>query len=203
MPILVPPVDAPIVRPFEYRGSPFAGGLHRGVDFGAAPGTAVRAPCDGVVRHAGATPQGAAVSLTCAGRRVTLLPLTGIRVEEGELAARRDVVGVLGRAVGHAGLHLGVRRGEDRFGYVDPEALMGDPAPPLGPAPPPSPRSRPRPPRARPAPARATEPDRRTAPWPAWLGAALVLAGATGTVRFRARRTRLEHAAPAAGAGAR
>jgi hypothetical protein len=122
-------------------------------------------------------------------------------------------VGTSGAAASaHAGLHLGVRREGERFGYVDPLRFLA-PAPslplaPLGRAPrgrrdlPPS---RPRPRRAAPTTApvlaslvaplaasldvAAHSDPGRLAPWPAWLGLALMLAGA-GVRWRRASRTR-------------
>jgi hypothetical protein len=172
--VLHPPVDAPIVRPFHYAGSPFSRGLHRGVDFGTAAGAAVRAPCDGTVVWSGE----AGVTLRCGGRRVTLLPLAPA---VGEGPVRR---GAMVGAAGREALHLGVRRPGDPFGYEDPQDYLRDPvsAPPAV-----APRTTPRPLRLRRTPRPAPRAAARApiAPWPAWAGLALVLAGAG--VRWRAR----------------
>jgi hypothetical protein len=184
---LQPPVEAPIVRPFSYAGSPFAAGLHRGIDLGVPPGAEVVAPCGGVVAYAG--DQG--VTLVCAGRRVTLLPLGEVGLRAGDRVAAGQPVGRVGRRGGrHAGLHLGVRRAGDAFGYVDPEPLLRRaPSPPLGPAPAPvrpreSRRPAPAAPPARPVPA----PVQGVAPWPAWAGLALAAVAAAGSARVRVRR---------------
>ena len=53
------PVDGPVLRPFSFdRAHPYAGGQHRGLDIGAATGTPVVAPTDGVVSFAGTVPSG-------------------------------------------------------------------------------------------------------------------------------------------------
>ena len=216
MPALHPPVEAPIVRPFSYGGSLFAGGHHRGVDFAAAVGELVLAPCSGRVAFAGGTPSGPAVTLECAGRRlrVTLLPVRAGRARAGRAVHARDIVGFVAGG-SHAGLHLGVRRAGDPLGYLDPAPLLAASAPPLGPAPPPPSarrppgRAGPRPPggagagasvpvAAAPAqPAAAPASDVATmAPWPVWAGLALVLLGAVGTAGRRGRRRRAARRAP-------
>jgi hypothetical protein len=101
---------------------------------------------------------------------------------------------------GHAGLHLGVRREGRRFGYADPLAFLRA-APPIGVAPGPRPSRRipPRPsgfprralPRtALPVRAPAAAGSSPLAPWPAWLGLALLLAGAAGAGTGAAARRR-------------
>lgn len=210
--ILTPPVPGPIVRPFAYAGSPFARGLHRGIDLRAAAGQGVVAPCGGAVAWAG--PRG--VTLVCSGRRVTLLPIAP-RVRAGERVAPGTLVGAV---VGGENLHLGVRRAGDPFGYVDPAPLLRRPRPsppplaprgprrvPARPAPP-AVRAAPAPPGLRPAPAppglRAAPapPDLRgapLAPWPAWAGVAALLTGAAGGARLRVARTRRRRAVSVAG----
>jgi murein DD-endopeptidase MepM/ murein hydrolase activator NlpD len=177
---LHPPVEAPIVRPFAYQGSPFAGGLHRGVDLGAPPGARVEAPCDGVVAYAGAH----VLTLACGRYRVTLLPLRDVRARG--VVARGESLARVGAGRAHAGLHLGVRRAGDPFAYVDPTPLLHDtPSTPLGPAPPPE---RPRlkaPPRAQPL---ASPEPGATAPPAAWAGFAAAALAATAGTRLRARR---------------
>src|SRR6476646_9602530 len=94
---LHPPVDAPIVRPFSYSGSPFARGLHRGLDLAAPPGAPVMAPCAGVVAFAGAH----VMTLRCGRFRVTLLPVRGVRARAGS----RILVGERLARVGTGGEH--------------------------------------------------------------------------------------------------
>jgi Peptidase family M23 len=208
------PVPGPVVRAFSYGADPFARGWHRGVDLRAGPGTAVRAACGG--RVVTALP-GAVVTLRCGPWRVTHLPLAGVSVHLGQRVAAGARVGRLGVSRDHRGLHLGVRRAGDPFGYVDPlpflQARPPSSIPPLAAAPrrvrPP--RSAPaprfvRPPRAAPAPVRASRarpvgvrvsPAGGPAPWPVWLGLVLALCGACGGgVRWRLRARRVAARAP-------
>jgi len=190
-------VPGPLERSFSYRaGSPFAAGQRRGVVLAARPGARVASACSGVVAFAGSVARRTAVSVRCGrwhvaygGVRTPHRP--GARVRGGRL---------LGRVAGRGGIHLSVRRAADRFAYVDPMRLL--PAPALPPPPPPAPLAAPRP-SAPPAPApprpapRATRPAPLAsppaplaspparpvlAPWPVWLGLALLLAGAGTSV---------------------
>jgi len=235
---LLAPVPGPVARPFAYGADPFGAGWHRGADFAAARGARVGAACSGRVVWAGRD----VVTVRCGSYRVTHLPLESVAVASGARVRAGARIGTLARARDHAGLHVGVRRAGDRFGYVDPVALLGarppgvpaaprvggpEPrapraaprprtappraAPPLGPAPPlraalpraapPAavPRSAPLGVSPRAAPPLPTRPApaavRVLAPWPAWLGLAVLLAGAVGGgVRIGLRRRR----APAA-----
>jgi len=211
--LLVSPVSGDVMRGFDYAGNPFARGHHRGVDLAAAPGTPVRAACGGRVLFAGqAGTAGRAVTVRCGRFNVTHLPLADVTTAAGARIPAGAPIGTAGAVREHAGLHLGVRRASDRFGYVDPASLLRarrPPVPPAGPrtvarrtAPPPSHPpplpSRP-PPRAVPAPT-PTEGSSPVAPWPAWAGLALLLAGAAGAGtagRRRARRAAPARAAPA------
>jgi hypothetical protein len=214
---LVAPVAGPVERPFAYGADPFRAGWHRGADFRAAPGAPVRAACSGRVVWAGRD----VVTVRCAGYRVTHLPLSGVAVARGARVRAGTRVGRVARSRGHTGLHLGVRHAHDRFGYVDPVPLLAAPpggvpaaprvgrpppraAPPAGAPPAASPRAAPAgapraaAPAAAPAPApRAAPPAVRVlAPWPAWLGLAVLLAGALGGgVRIGVRRRRAPVAA--------
>ena len=197
--VLVPPVQGPVVRAFDFSG-PFRAG-HRGADLAAPPGAPVRAPCAGSVAFAGpAASNGRVVTLLCGRWRVTHLPLAEIAVREGARVEVGEPLGTVGAGAVHTGLHLGVRRAGSRSGYVDPLRFLGRAAPPLGPAPPPGgpPRAgparplEPRPPAAAP-PLAVSGP----APWPAWAGLALVLAGAGLGRRARRRRVRTRSPAPA------
>lgn len=199
------PVPGEVARPFEYdRSAPFTAGAHRGADLAAAPGAPVRAACAGRVIHAGAVAgRHHVVSTRCGARRVSYLPLTAMVVRVGENVRAGARIGSV--AAGHDGLHLGVRREGDPFGYEDPMALLpapDRPSPPMAPrvAPRPasprvaarqaSPRVAPRPvtPRVtlRPAPRRA--PSSSPAPWPVWAGLGLLLSGAAGSGAIVARR---------------
>ena len=116
-PTYVAPVDAPVVDPFRPPASPFGPG-NRGLEFGTAAGTEVRAAADGVVTFAG---------LVAGTRHVTLLHPDGLRTSYSYLDRVHVVVGqrveqghVLGTTTGH--LHLGARVGD---AYLDPAALFG------------------------------------------------------------------------------
>ena len=191
----LPPVPRPPLRGFAYDGGhPFAAGLHRGVDLAVRSGERVRSACAGRVVFAGSVAgQGGVVSVRCGAWRVSYVGLAAVGVRAGALVAAGRRLGVAGRAHGHAGLHLGVRREGRRFGYVDPLAFLAGSGPrsplPLIPAPRlPAPRGT--------VPARSEAPPAALAPWPVWLGLALLLAGlaGAGTLRRPSRREELRHA---------
>ena len=183
---LAAPVPGDVTRGFD-PGRPYEGGRHRGVDLAAAPGSPVRAACNGPVVFAGRIAGAGIVTLRCGPWRVTHMPLATITARG--VVARGAVIGTVARSPAHGGLHLGVRRDGSRFGYVDPLRFMAAPTRPvpLGRAP----RARRR---APPPPARVVRPrvvrpaSPPLAPWPAWAGLALVLAGAG--IRTRRVRTR-------------
>ncbi len=214
---LLPPVPGAVARPFEYAGDPFTRGHHRGVDLAARTGEPVRAACGGRVAFAGrAGANGRAVTVRCGAWSVTHLPLRELAVHAGDRLAAGAELGTAARGRGHAGLHLGVRRTSDAHGYIDPAPLLRAlrrPAPPTGPGtiarrlspPPPHPAPLPSGPEWRPAPSWRAAPAARPgsgplAPWPAWAGVALLLAGAAGAGTVRMRRAR--RAAPTRAAAA-
>jgi hypothetical protein len=172
------PVPGELARSFSYtRAAPFARGAHRGVDLGAAPGTAVRSACSGMVVHAGPVARAGVVSMRCGGRRVSYLPLARVAVGAGAAVAAGAAIGTV--AAGHGGLHLGVRREADRFAYEDPLALLAPGRPtPRPPATAPSRRTRPparaprRVPAAKPAPVPHIVPAAKPAPVPRRVPAA-------------------------------
>jgi murein DD-endopeptidase MepM/ murein hydrolase activator NlpD len=200
------PVSGEVARSFSYaRAAPFVRGAHRGVDLAAPPGTAVRAACAGRVVHAGPVPgSDEVVSMRCGARRVSYLPLATVAVRAGATIKARTALGTV--APGHGGLHLGVRRESDRFGYEDPMTLLPRPERPFTPAPRVKPpgaaprRARPRPaprpstPRAAPRPAIPSALAWSTAPWPVWAGLALLLLGAAGSGTIAVRRRRVARA---------
>jgi len=167
------PVRGPVVRGFDYsRRAPFARGSHRGADFAARRGELVVAPCAGRVTFSGRVPRfGPAVSIRCGALVATLL---------GARATRHGGVrrgGEVARATGT--VRLGARRAADRFGYVDPLALIGgEPRrrTPIGAAP------RGAPPVAVPGRARPrARPGRPTPlPWTAWAGLGFALGSLLG-----------------------
>ena len=163
------------------------------------------AACGGVVvntRGVGAR----SVTLRCGRWRVTHLPLASVAVRTGQHVHAGALLGTLAASADHAGLHLGVRRAGDAFGYVDPlQFLPGSPREPpaiprvgprwrrIQPRSAPAPHAAPAPtgePAARAAPAPHAAPGTAPlAPWPAWAGLVLLLCGALGGgVRLRVRR---------------
>ena len=217
---LVPPVSGAVARDFAYAGDPFARGHHRGVDIATRPGEPVRAACGGRVAFAGrAGANGRAVTIRCGAWSVTHLPLREVAVRGGERVAPGATIGTAAAQSGHKGLHLGVRRTADPRGYIDPAPLLRAPLRPAPPAAPravarrtasppphpaplpsgPAPRTAPLPvgpaPRAAPATPTSRAGSSPLAPWPAWAGLALLLAGAAGA--GAARRSRTRRASPA------
>lgn len=191
------PLPGAVVGSFTFDpAAPYVRGRRRGIDVVGRSGDAVRAVCSGRVTHAGRVPAwGRGVTLRCGPLVATELGLADVAVRRGDVVVRGGRVGGLGpRGV----LRLGARRAGERQGYVDPERLLSD-GRPWGPAPvAPSVRRRfVRPaPRPRPAPVGGRHAQR--VPWPAWLGLALVLAGAgglsTGVRRRRPGRRQVEAA---------
>jgi Peptidase family M23/Putative serine esterase (DUF676) len=122
--VWLPPVDGPMVRPFEAPAFAYGPG-HRGIDFAVPPGTPVRASSDGVVAFAGSVAGSLHVVVAHDGDlRTTYAFLAGIGVRAGDRVARGRVVGAAGSSGPEheaGGLHFGVRRG-DR--YLDPQRLF-------------------------------------------------------------------------------
>lgn len=118
------PASGPVVRPFAEPLALYAAG-HRGVDFAAARGSAVRAANDGVVSFAGDVAGTLHVVVSHdGGIRTSYSFLLGTDVRVGQRVQRGDVVGTAGGAGdGHAAgvLHFGVRVGER---YIDPMLLF-------------------------------------------------------------------------------
>lgn len=122
-----PPVAGPIVHPFEAPRSAYGPG-HRGIDFAAAPGTAVRAAGDGTVVFAGDVARSLHVVVAHhGGLRTSYSFLAQVDVHGGQRVRLGDVLGAAGGSsadhpVGL--LHFGLRVG-DR--YVDPMVLFRPP----------------------------------------------------------------------------
>jgi len=210
------PVSGWVTRGFDLGPDPFERARHRGADFAAPPGAPVRAACGGRVLVAGRVgTNGRVVTIRCGAWRVTHLPLAAVSVRVGADVDRGGRIGSASASRRHHGLHLGVRREGDRFGYVDPLRFISRhplPPPPLGAIPPRGehppaatplgrPQAAPRPvqaplarPQAAPRPVQAplARPQAASglAPWPAWVGLALLLAGAVGAGLGRPRRRR-------------
>ena len=124
-PWLVPPVDGPIIARFQAPGTDWGPG-HRGTDFYAAPGTAVRAAASGRVAFAGSVAGVNAVTLRHAGDlQTTYTDLQEILVTEGTYVTRGEWIGRSGAAhasYGDAGVHFGVKVAGN---YVDPQQYLG------------------------------------------------------------------------------
>jgi murein DD-endopeptidase MepM/ murein hydrolase activator NlpD len=131
------PVPGAVTRAFAYGPDPFRRGWHRGVDLAAAPGSVVRAACTGQVVTAsdGGGVGAGVVTLRCGPWRVTHLPLASVTVQAGARIRAGSRVGTLARSAAHAGLHLGVRRADDRFAYVDPVPFLPEAKTRRGPPP--------------------------------------------------------------------
>ena len=135
---------------------PYAGGQHRGIDIGAATGTAVGAPASGTVSFAGAVPtSGKSVTIaTPDGYSVTLTHLGSIEVVQGAAVGEGAEVGTVGPSgtpeLDVPYLYMGVRVTANAQGYLDPLSFLPALPPPVAssPTPPPAtapaPRRRPR-----------------------------------------------------------
>ncbi|MFT4127612.1 MAG: M23 family metallopeptidase [Gordonia sp. (in: high G+C Gram-positive bacteria)] len=128
-----------VVRGFDNPAQRWQPG-HRGVDLTAAPGTAVRAAGDGVVRFVGVVAGTATVSISHDdGIITTYEPVRG-SVHRADRVRRGTIIGTVD--AGHAGcpasggrggpgapsacLHWGARRGAGHDArYLDPLALLG------------------------------------------------------------------------------
>ncbi len=177
------PVHGDVVRPFSLGPDPFARGAHRGIDIAARRGGAVRAACAGRVTFAGGVPRsGRVVAQRCGGWAVTYVELAGVSVRRGRRLRAGERLGTSGRVV-----HLGVRRAADRFGYVDPLALLPPVrGPVVGPAPVVLPaRRRVFPPPVRAAPGRMAPPG---LPVAVWAGVGLLGLAVPTLVLVRGRR---------------
>jgi hypothetical protein len=109
-----------VLRPFVFDPAhPYAGGQHRGIDIGAAAGTPVRAPTDGIVTFAGAVPSGGkTISVeTPFGYSATLLHLGSIAVARGAPVTEGSVVGTAGA---ESFVYFGLRTSGNPQGYLDP-----------------------------------------------------------------------------------
>jgi hypothetical protein len=176
------PVRGPVIRGFDYSPrAPFARGSRRGADFAAGRGERVVAPCGGRMTFAGRVPRfGRVLSIRCGPLVATLL---GVRATRGGRVRRG---GEVGRATGT--VRLGARRAGDRFGYVDPLALIGAGDPrgtPIGAAP-----GR-RPPVDVPERPRREHPGAEPAlPWTAWAGLGFALGSLLGPWAISTSRRR-------------
>ena len=123
----IPPVDGRVVAPFREPVSRYGAG-HRGVDFAAAPGAAVRAANDGRVSFAGDVAGSLHIVVAHdGGIRTSYSFLSRVDVGVGQQVRKGQIVGAAGgTGEGHGPgvLHFGVRIGER---YVDPMLLLRPP----------------------------------------------------------------------------
>jgi len=117
------------------NAKPYAGGMHRGIDIAAEPGTKVAAARAGTVTYAGNLgSSGMTVALRSAdGVHVSsYLHLSAIDVKRGELVVAGGTLGASGtsgeRSTQQPHLHFGIRLADRDNFYIDPLSLL----PPLG-----------------------------------------------------------------------
>jgi murein DD-endopeptidase MepM/ murein hydrolase activator NlpD len=113
----LPPVEAPIVEPFDAPACTYCPG-HRGVEYDVAPGTPVRAAASGVVTFNG---------VVAGTRYLVVLGDDGLSATYGMLASAGSAVGqrvTTGGTIASAGtrLYFGLRDGEV---YLDPADYLG------------------------------------------------------------------------------
>jgi murein DD-endopeptidase MepM/ murein hydrolase activator NlpD len=113
----------PVVRPFSAPEHAWSPG-HRGIDIGAAPGTTVTAPDDGVVRFSGTVVDRAVLSITHADGVISSLEPVTSDLSAGEAVSRGATVGIV--VAGHSSdadaVHLGARLDGE---YVSPLLMLG------------------------------------------------------------------------------
>ena len=115
-PVYTPPVDVPVVAGFDVASGPYGAG-NRGLDYGVAVGTEVRAIGTGVVVFSGSVAGALWVTVRHAdGLRSSYGPLVDLLVHPADRVGAASIVG-------HSSplLHLGVR---DDNGYIDPAPLF-------------------------------------------------------------------------------
>jgi murein DD-endopeptidase MepM/ murein hydrolase activator NlpD len=219
------PVPGEVVRGFAYGGDPFAAGQRRGVVLRAPADERVVAACAGRIVFAGRVARRDVVSVRC-GRWHVAYGGVRTALREGAAIRRGALLGrIAGRRGLHLSVRRAADRFAyvDPAALLAPPPLPPPPAAapvrPSRPQPPAPSPVRPRPParvtprepsRVRPvapapvtprepapAPAGGSAPSSAPlAPWPVWLGLALLLAGATtGGVATGRRRARARTAA--------
>jgi murein DD-endopeptidase MepM/ murein hydrolase activator NlpD len=120
----LPPVHGPVARSFQAPVMRYGRG-HLGVDFAAAPGSAVRAVGAGTVEFAGVVAGVRHVVVRHAGDlRTSYSFLASVRVRRGQRVGRGTVLGTSGGHGENHGpevVHLGLRVGDT---FVDPMRLF-------------------------------------------------------------------------------
>ena len=120
---LIPPVDAPVARPFDAPKARYGPG-HRGVDYHFGSGRDVRAAAAGTVAFAGTVAGVAAITIEHGdGLQTTYSRLSEIFLERGDVVAQGEFIGQVGTTHGVTeGLHFGVKLHDQ---YVDPQLYLG------------------------------------------------------------------------------
>jgi murein DD-endopeptidase MepM/ murein hydrolase activator NlpD len=116
---LLPPVEAPIARPFSAPACRWCAG-HRGITYAVGVGTPVRAAAAGTVTFSG---------IVVGVRYVVVRHADGLLATYGGLSSSPLHIGdrvASGTIVGRSGgeLYFGLRTGPDT--YIDPQPLLGE-----------------------------------------------------------------------------
>ena len=100
------------------------GAGHRGIDIGAAEGTPVLAPADGVVHFVGVVVDRPVLSIEHAGGVLSSFEPVASELHAGDAVRRGEVVGTLvpGHCTSGPCLHLGARVDGE---YVNPLVFLG------------------------------------------------------------------------------
>lgn len=121
--LFIAPVSAEEIRGFEPPSHRFGPG-HRGIDYGVASETAVRASGTGTVRFAGTVANDLFVTIEHSGGIVTTYSfLSRTDVSAGDPVAQGQIIGASGEGHpdGPPGLHFGAKLNGE---YIDPRLLL-------------------------------------------------------------------------------
>ena len=110
-------------RSFQAPAGPYGAG-HRGIDVAAQPGTAVRAPADGVVSFAGVVVDRPVLSIQHSDGLLSSIEPVTAQVAQGDRVSAGQVVGVVatGAHCSDRCVHFGVRRSGQ---YISPLLFLG------------------------------------------------------------------------------
>ena len=113
----------PVVRAYLAPPTPYGAG-HRGIDIGAADGSPVLAPDDGVVHFAGVVVDRPVLSIEHVGGVLSSFEPVTSSLHMGDVVHRGQVVGTLvaGHCASGVCLHLGARVDGE---YVNPLVFLG------------------------------------------------------------------------------
>ena len=116
---LLPPVIAPVNRPFDAPPCQWCAG-HRGITYAVAMATPVRAAATGTVTFSGVVVDVRYVVVRHGdGLLATYGGLSSTPLSSGDTVVAGAIVGSSGRE-----LYFGLRTGPDR--YIDPQPLLGE-----------------------------------------------------------------------------